>query len=380
LPRFSPHIEISLDAVVENLHRIRRSIPPQVGTIAVVKDQAYGCGALPVARELERNGVGFFAVARIEEARALRRGGIVSPILMLGYCSAGDARWASAHGTHLLINDLAQIRIFASAKSALHLHCNVDTGMGRLGILPHEIGAVAELLQANPSLHLVGLCTHAPCADQPATATVARQVSLLRDALAFLQSHGFRPSLIHAANSAAAFRFPESLFTMIRPGIALYGCNPDPAQDFGAQLRAVASLKGMIVKVKEVPAKTPVSYGGRYVTKRHTRIATVNIGYAHGLPRAASGKAGILVRGTRHAIAGAITMDYCMLDIGNAAAAPGDEAVALGCQAGACISADELARQSGTIGYEILCGLSPALGRLYMRGGETVQFQRGYLY
>jgi alanine racemase len=185
---------------------------------------------------------------------------------------------------------------------------------------------------------------------------------------------GLSPHIIHCSNSAAIARFPLEQTTHVRPGIALYGCNPDPGQDFTYDLRPVASLKARVVKIKRVPSGTPVSYGGQYVTSRETHIATIPIGYAHGLPRMLGSRGGcVLIGGKRYGIAGRVTMDYVMVDAG---AEPefgvGDEAVAMGCQGSECIGADEIARRCGTIGYEILCGLNRRIDRYYTRCGRVV--------
>jgi alanine racemase len=161
----------------------------------------------------------------------------------------------------------------------------------------------------------------------------------------------------------------------VRPGIALYGLRPDPAQEFGIDLRPIARLVASVVKVKQVPAGTPISYGGTYVTPQPTTIATVELGYAQGLPRALSNRGSVLIGGKRYRIAGRVTMDYIMIDVGSqSSVAVGDEVVAMGCQGSACISPDEVGQASGTIGYEILCHLNTRVDRYYYRNGQMVQF------
>jgi alanine racemase len=191
-----------------------------------------------------------------------------------------------------------------------------------------------------------------------------------------------RPHHVHYANSAALLRFPQDpACTLVRPGIALYGCKPDPLQEFGITLKPVVSLKSYVVKVKRVPPGTPVSYGGRYVTKGDTHIATISLGYGAGIPRRLSNIGTVLIRGRRYTIAGTVTMDYVMVDTGPSTdIRVGDEAVMLGCQDGECVTADAVAEQAGTIGYEILCGLSRRLDRYYYLGGNVVHFLPGQIY
>jgi alanine racemase len=379
MPLRYPHIAIDLDNVIHNLREIRRFAPPPKGIMAVVKDCAYGCGSVMIAKTFEQNGVSHLAVATIDEARALREAGVTLPILVFGTSTAGDLDWVFSNNIICSLNDLSDIACWKASGKALRFHCALDTGMGRLGILPHEAGQVIEALKNAPALTCDGIYTHCAQADEPGTARVSQQLKRFRDVFNLFIQNGIRPRHIHYANSAALLRFPlEPVCTLVRPGIALYGCRPDPAQDFGISLKPVASLKSHVVKIKRVPGGTPVSYGGRYVTQNDTQIATIPVGYGQGLPRVLGNKGSVLIRGRRYAIAGTVTMDYIMVDTGSVTdVTVGDEVVAVGCQGSDCITADDVGLLTGTIGYEILCGLGPRLDRYYYLDGKVVHHLPG---
>src|SRR5271157_867978 len=350
--------------------------------MAVVKDLAYGCGSVVVSRALASCGVEWLAVATAAEARALRDGGITLPVLVLGACDADELAWAGSHNVSVSLNDVADLAHMTRAGAPVRLHVNVDTGMTRLGLLPSELGAVVSTLRKNPALVCEGAYTHLACADVPGTATVDNQTKKFKSALDLLLQGGISPRLIHYANSAAIMRHPLSPeCTLVRPGITLYGCKPDPLQDFPLALRPAVTLKAPVAKVKKVPAGTAVSYGARYIASAETHIATIPLGYGIGLPRKLTGAGSVLIRGRRYAIAGTVTMDYIMADVGpETDVSVGDEAVAIGYQGGECISPDEIAAKCGTIAYEILCGLSTRLDRYFMLKGEVVGRQEGLYF
>lgn len=380
-PPGSPWIEVSLDNVLHNLGEIRRLAGAATGVIAVVKDCGYGCGAVPIARVLEEAGAEMLAVARPEEARHLRANGIVSPILVIGHLPAEELPWAWSNDVHVTLNSLQDLRAWAADKHAARIHVNVDTGMSRMGIGRVEVDEAAAILASSPDLHLEGAYTHFASADVPATDTVERQFALFLRALEALHRHGIRPRYIHTSNTAALARFPIPEGSRVRPGVALYGCLPHPAQDFGMDLRPVVSLKGRVVKLRRLAGDTPVSYGGTYRTPRETCIATIDIGYAHGLPRLLSNRGEVLVEERRYPIVGNVTMDYTMIDAGPSPSIErGDEAVAMGEQGKEFIGADEVARWADTIGYEILCGLGARTTRVYLREGRVVGTATRVLY
>jgi len=381
-PLYSPYVEISLDNLLHNLTRIRKTLPREVGVIAVVKDSSYGCGSLLIAETLERSGnVAFFAVARPVEAITLRKFGITLPILVLGMATEEELRYGADNNIVFALNDLSDIDRWESYGASVNFHLNIDTGMSRMGLLPSEIGALIDKLNTARGIRIGGVFTHMANADEPDTQTVARQLEKFRSGIDALRQGGHPPAHVHYGNTAAFLRFPLSGCTLARPGIALYGCKPDPAQEFGIDLKPVASLISHVVKMKKLPGGTPVSYCGNYVTPADTWIATVPLGYAHGLPRYLNGKGSVLINGTRYRIAGNVTMDYIMVDAGaTPSISIGDEVAAIGTQGGESITPDDVAVIGGTIGYEVLCNLGTTIDRFYTRDGKVVRHEAGVIY
>ncbi len=381
-PLYSPYVEVSLDNLLHNMAQIRRKLPQEVGVIAVVKDSSYGCGSVQIAKALEQSGsVAFFAVARTIEAVVLRKRGITLPILVLGMATEEGLRFGAENNIVFALNDLSDIDRWESYGVSVNFHLGIDTGMSRMGFLPQEIDTLVEKLNAAKNIHIGGAFTHMANADEPNTQTVAGQLEKFRDAVNKLRNGGHPPAHVHYGNTATFLRFPLSDCTLARPGIALYGCKPDPAQGFDIDLKPVASLISHVVKMKKIPAGTPVSYCGNYVTPAETCIATIPLGYAHGLPRYLNGKGSVLIGGTRYRIAGNITMDYIMVDAGaNPSISVGDEAVAIGTQGGESITPDDIAVIGNTIGYEVLCNLGTTIDRFYTQDGKVVHHESGAIY
>jgi alanine racemase len=381
-PLYSPYVEVSLDNLLHNMAQIRRTLPQEVGIIAVVKDSSYGCGGVQIAKALEQGGnVAFFAVARTIEAVVLRKRGIKLPILVLGMATEEGLRFGAENNIAFALNDLSDIDRWESYGVSVNFHLGIDTGMSRMGLLPHEIDTLVSKLNTVKNIHIGGAFTHMANADEPNTQTVASQLEKFRDAVNKLRNGGHPPAHVHSGNTATFLRFPLSDCTLARPGIALYGCKPDPAQGFNIDLKPVVSLISHVVKIKKLPAGTPVSYCGNYVTPAETCIATISLGYAHGMPRYLNGKGSVLIGGTRYRIAGNITMDYIMVDAGaTTSISVGDEAVAIGTQGGESITPDDIAVIGNTIGYEVLCNLGTTIDRFYTQDGKIVHYDSGAVY
>ncbi|HAJ79805.1 MAG TPA: alanine racemase [Fibrobacteres bacterium] len=370
---FSPYVEISLDNVIHNLNQIKSLLPSAVDVMAVVKDNAYGCGANMTSRVLEEQGVNFFAVARTLEARSLRESGIRSPILVLGPAEADDMRWGAYENIRFTLNDLADIKTWENLDCPVKFHVAIDTGMGRQGILPSEAGSFTLALNSSGNLTLEGAFTHLANADAQDSGATAKQLACFRKTLGVINDNNPGALMVHYASSAAIMRYPPEECTMVRPGIALYGCKPDPAQDFSLDLKPVMSLKACVVKVKRVCAGTPVSYGSVYITAIETEIATIAVGYGQGLPRILGNTGSVLIRNKKYKIAGRVTMDYIMVDIGvDSGIAVNDEAVLMGSQGTLAIYPDDIALLCNTIGYEIMCCVSSCICRRYVLDGKTV--------
>ncbi|MDO5575852.1 MAG: alanine racemase, partial [Fibrobacter sp.] len=215
----------------------------------------------------------------------------------------------------------------------------------------------------------------------PETKTVSEQLERLNSFLSELKSANISPKYIHFSNSATVFRYKYDCCTMVRPGIALYGCKPDPSQEFKPELKPVLSLKSSVIELRQIPANTAVSYGGNYITSSKTWIATIAGGYGQGIPRALSNKGYVLINNKRFKIAGNVTMDYVMVDAGeNPTVKIGDEVVFIGQQGNESITADDIATLTGTIGYEILCNIGTSIDRFYFGDNQDVLHEQGNIF
>lgn len=358
-------LRVDLDAVASNLRQLRTL--GGVPLMAVLKGDAYGHGAVRVARTALVAGAAALAVATLGEAALLREHEIAAPVLVLGYTPPWQAAEAARLKLDLSVFDdqvaAALGAVAASLGQQLRVHVKVDTGMGRLGLLPNEVGAFLARLRATPGLEVAGLYTHFANADDAdldfTQLQLARFTALLRE----LEAAGLRPPLVHAANSAAALRVPAARFDMIRPGIACYGLNPSPDCRLPAGFRPALSLHSEVAQVKLHPPGAPISYGGTFVTTHPTLIATVPVGYADGVRRSPPWRE-LLVRGQRAPIVGRICMDYLMADVSAVAGVRrGDAVVLLGRQGNEQISADEVASWLGTNSYEVVTGMMPRVPR-----------------
>jgi alanine racemase len=370
---------VDLAAVVSN-YRLAVEIGgrPAVG---VVKADAYGHGAVPVARALVEAGCPMLAVALVEEGIELRSAGLAVPVLVLGAAYGDDYAPLVRHRLTPIVFTPAHLARLASAARAAgtraSAHLKVDTGMGRVGATAAEVPAFLDALRAAPEVRLEGLCTHFASADLEPRATTERQVALFGEISAVLARAGLEVTH-HVANSAGTLEFPTARQDVTRPGIMLYGYLPFAPGSKAASAAAAGRLarpltwRTAITHVKSVAAGTPISYGGRWVAARPSRIATLPVGYADGYDRRFSGRpdagrADVLVRGQRAPVAGTVCMDMTMIDVTDVpGAAVGDEVVLLGEQGGARVDADELAAKAGTISYEILCGVGKRVPRRYV--------------
>ena len=351
--------------------------------MGIVKADAYGHGAVEVARVLLRAGAPLLAVALVEEGLELREGGVEAPILVMGAAYGGRYDLLVRHRlTPIVFTPEHVAGLGAAARGAgarARAHLKIDTGMGRLGVAPGELAAVVEALRAAPEVDLEGVCTHFANADVEPRETTERQVRLFHEASDALAQAGFAPRLRHLANSAGTLEYPAARQDLTRPGIMIYGYSPfeEAARLSPAAARAAAALRPAltwrtaIAHVKTVAPGSAVSYGGRWVAPRTSRIATLPVGYADGYDRRLSGRPGfgsadVLVRGRRAPVAGTVCMDMTMVDVTDVPGAQaGDEVVLVGSQGGLRIGADELAAKLGTISYEVLCGIGRRVPRRY---------------
>lgn len=362
--------EIDLDAVRSNIGKLRAVVAPSA-VLAVVKADAYGHGAVPVARAVVEAGAAWLGVALVEEGVTLRAAGIDAPILVLSEPTADAAPTVVAYGLTPVVYSDPVIDALAAAVRAtkaapLAVHVKIDTGMHRVGAAPDELARLAAHLQREPALAVGGVLTHLAVADEPDRPETAAQLATFAAALASLPPEVPR-GLVHVANSAGALTSPAARFDLVRPGIAVYGIPPAAGIGEDIGLRPALSLKAQVSCVQDRAAGDRISYGLRYALPRAGRVATIPVGYADGVPRALGANGGeALVHGRRVPIAGTITMDQLMLDAGDLPVVPGDEVVLLGAQGDQEITATEWARRIGTIPYEIVTSIGPRVPRRYL--------------
>jgi len=361
-------LEIDLQAIGNNVEAIRAIVGPRVQVMAVLKADAYGHGAVRTARTVLQHGASALAVATLGEAATLRDVGITAPILALGYTPPWQVREAIRRDVHLTVFDREVARECAAAAEELALparvHVKVDTGMARLGLLPADALPFLGELRAMPGVEVEGLFTHFATADSADETQACTQLRRFRELVDAAVTSGLRPPLVHAANSAATFRYPAAHFDLVRPGIALYGLDPSVETPCPAGFRAALAFKTAVAQLKTLPPGSPVSYGATYVTQHTSRIATIPVGYADGFRRAPSWRE-VLVRARRAPIVGRVCMDYTMLDVTDIPdVAVGDEVVLIGRQNGDAITAEEAAGWLGTINYEVIAAILPRVPRL----------------
>ena len=348
----------------------QRTAPVQVW--AVVKANGYGHGAIQVANAALAGGATGLCVAIVDEGVALRRGGITAPILLLSEQPAELADLIVGYQLTPTVTTTRGAAVLAASAAAadqtIKVHIKVDTGMHRVGVAPNETVSLASFVSSYESLTIEGVYTHFAVADDPSHVANASQLSAFNAVLDDLSSRGINPPLVHAANSAAALANEPSRFTMVRLGIAMYGLRPGPGvAELCAGLIPAMSLKARVSAVRWVEAGEAVSYGLVRPLTKGSLIATVPIGYADGVPRAL-GRTNIqvLLNGVPRSFAGTITMDQLMIDCeSDSSVTVGDEVVLIGKQGEHSVTADDWAEALGTIGYEIVCGISPRIFRRY---------------
>jgi alanine racemase len=361
-------LEIDLEAIAGNTRRIQSLVGPDVRLMVTLKADAYGHGAIRVARTVLRQGVFALAVATLGEAVALRDAAIGAPILILGYTPPWQVREALRHDLRLAVFDMDVAREVSAAAQELQLpaivHVKVDTGMARLGLQPAEVLPFLGYLRELPGVTIEGLFTHFATADSADQRFAHEQLERFNVVVQATQSEGLRPPLVHAANSAAILRFPAAHFDLVRPGLSLYGLAPSPETPLPPGFQPALDFKTEIAQVKTLPPGSSISYGGTFVTQRNSRIATIPVGYADGFRRSPSWRY-VLVHGRRVPVVGRVTMDYAMLDVTDVPTAQaGDQVTLIGSQGDDGISVDQVAEWLGTINYEVIATILPRVPRM----------------
>lgn len=361
-------VEIDRDAVASNVATLKSLIAPGVKLLAVVKANGYGHGDAIVAEAAVRAGADWLGVARVEEGESLRRQGIDVPILMLAEPPEAAVERAVAARLVPTIYTSRIARAFAETASGQYpVHVKVDTGMHRYGVLPEDLKALVDEIDAMGSVNIEGICSHFAVAEDVLNPFTRQQLERFMQAVSDLGSRA-EGMIRHMCNSAGTMTFPEAHFDMVRPGIAIYGIHPSEALSDRADLKPVMSIKSRVGLVKRLPAGEAISYGQRYRLERESTIATIPCGYADGLRRALTNTGEVLIGGKRYKISGTVTMDHFLVDVGDDEVHVGDEVVLIGAQGSERIGAHELARLLGTIPYEVVCDISARVPRVAVGG------------
>ncbi|HTZ11111.1 MAG TPA: alanine racemase [Candidatus Margulisiibacteriota bacterium] len=362
--------EVNLDNLSYNFRQIKKLLFADTKVMVTVKADAYGHGLIPVSRKLASSGIDWLGVASIDEGIKLREAGIKLPILVLGLILKKNIEPLFKYKLTPTLCDMEFARALNNKASALrkqiNVHIKVDTGMGRIGVLHEEARQLIRQIHKLKSVNIEGVFTHFAFADMDEDFTL-KQIGIFNKLLDGLQEEGINIPLKHTANSIGLISYRKSHFNMVRPGLVIYGLYPK--EDLKINLKPVLSLKSKVVYVKRIPAGRGISYGHIYVTKRETSIVTLPIGYGDGYPRNLSNIAPLLLKGRRLKVCGRICMDQMMVDVGDLPVKIGDEVVLIGAQGKYKITAEELAELSGTIPYEIVCGLGSRIPRLYIKAG-----------
>jgi Alr-MurF fusion protein len=355
-------VEIDLSAIGNNTRRLKSLIGPQVRLLATLKADAYGHGALKVARTVLHNGASMLGVATVSEAAPLRKAGINAPILVFGYVPLWQMREAVRLDLTVTLYAAEPARALSRAALALgqtvKVHVKIDTGMGRLGIRAEQIDEILALMRditVLPGIELEGLYTHFAMADTQDQTHVRMQLARFQHVLQVVEGHQLRPPLVHAANSAATISLPEAYFDMVRPGIALYGMDPSTEIRLPAGFRPALSFKTQVAQVKVIPAEECISYGCTYVTERPTCVAVLPVGYADGFRRTPLNWGTVLIHEQEAPLLGRVCMDQCIVDVSHIPQVRmGDEVVLIGRQGTAELTAEQVAQRLGTINYEVV--------------------------
>ncbi|MGQ9688234.1 MAG: alanine racemase [Desulfobaccales bacterium] len=366
-------LTVDLAALRHNYFQLRRRLSPGGKLLAVVKADAYGHGLVPAACTLAAAGADYLGVASLEEGLTLRQAGLTLPILLLMGIAPRESEAAVAADLEVALyrQDVAQALAAASRSQGkeARVHLKVDSGMGRLGLLPAEVPDFLEGLATSPSLQVMGLISHLAMADSPDKSYTRKQLEEFLTLLNWARERGFKLPYSHIANSAALLDLPEAHFAMARPGIALYGSPPSPALDWGVELKPVMSLTAEVLQVKRLPPGSSISYGGTYVTPDWSTLAVLPVGYCNGYPRLLSNRGEVIIKGRRAPIRGRVCMNLTIVEVSHIPeVAPGERATLLGEDLGERLTADDLAAWAQTISYEIYCALGSANPRRYVGG------------
>lgn len=367
------HVVIRLDHLAHNLKQIRQRLRPATRIMAVVKANAYGHGAVAVSEAALKAGASHLAVSCLEEGAQLREAGITAPILVLGLSLPEQADWYCRYNLTATVSSAAALPALAAAaqrwRSQIQVMLTVDTGMGRIGVLPPALVALAKAVASCPELVRAGVFSHFATADEPGGSALADlQAERFFGTCAQLEAAGMASGLRTLSNSAAILQLPDTHADMVRAGIILYGLPPAPGlAPLMRGFKPVMEWYTKIVYLKEVDAGVPISYGATYTTTERTHIATLPVGYADGYSRRLSNQASVLIRGRRYPVVGRVCMDQLMINLGPQPPAfgIGEPVTLVGTSGAETITFTDLADLAGTINYELTCLITPRVSRLF---------------
>ena len=363
-------VEVNQGALAFNIRQIKSILKPQTALMAVVKADAYGHGAVEVAKTVLGAGADWLAVATLGEGVELRRAGITAPILILGAINTPqEIRAIAQWNLQPTIGNPQQALIFSdtlsNSRGKLPVHLKLDTGMSRLGTRWESATEFVELVGKLPHLTIASIYSHLATADDPDPTFMRLQQQRFVSAIAKLKINNIVPPFIHLANSAATLTDQDLHYDLVRVGLALYGLYPSPHLSSSLELQPALQVKTRITQIKTIPPGTGVSYGHKFISKKELRIGVIGIGYADGVPRNLSNRLQVLIRGQRVPQIGAITMDQIMVDVSKIKNLQVGEVVTLlGRDGDEEISADDWATTLGTISWEILCSFKHRLPRV----------------
>lgn len=369
------YAEVDLDAIVSNMKNMKEHVGTGTRMMGVIKADGYGHGSVPIAKALEKlDGMYGFAVATAEEAFELRESGITLPILILGYAFPNSYAKLVELDISSTVFRSDTVKLLAEEAGKQHkrakVHIKVDTGMGRIGILPDEEGLeFIKQTAETEGIEIEGIFTHFARADEADKKNALQQIAVFRQFTEEAENTlGLTGLIKHCSNSAGILEIPEANMDVVRAGIGLYGLAPSEEVDMRRiSLKPALSLYSTVIYVKWLSAGSPISYGGTYVTDKRRRIATIPLGYGDGYPRGLSGKGYVLIRGQKAPILGRICMDQFMVDVTDIPEVrEGDKATLIGRDGKEAISAEMLGALSGRFNYELMCMLNKRIPRVYI--------------
>ena len=370
--------EIDLEALAFNINQVRSLVGQEKTILAVVKANAYGHGVIGIVRELDVLGVDFFGVAFLEEGIQLRKSGIKKPILILGGIFPSQIKQVFSFSLTPVIYDLHLARSLEAEgkrqKKKVPVHIKIDTGMNRLGVPYDQAEKFFAYFRTFDYLEIEGVLSHFSSAHQrdlPSRDFTNSQVEKFNKVLKKIRNLNFDPPFIHMANSSAIIAGIIPELNMVRAGLMLYGAYPSEDLKLAVSLKPVMTLKTKVIQIRSLPAHSPISYSRTFYTKRKSLIATLAVGYGDGYPRCLSNQGKVLIRGRTASIVGLICMDLTLVNITDIPEAKvGDEVVLFGRQGEGCISVEDVAQWADTVPYEVLCGISSRVPRIYKRRGN----------